>query len=49
MVIVTAGCRRMAASNAKGDDDKWVTIACGNEAEWQTFCQSNGEAGIGNR
>jgi crotonobetainyl-CoA:carnitine CoA-transferase CaiB-like acyl-CoA transferase len=22
----------------KGDDDKWVTIACGSEAEWRALC-----------
>jgi benzylsuccinate CoA-transferase BbsF subunit len=28
---------------AKGDDDKWVTIACGNETEWQALCKAMGE------
>jgi benzylsuccinate CoA-transferase BbsF subunit len=27
----------------KGDDDKWVTIACGTEAEWQALCQAMGK------
>lgn len=26
----------------KGDDDKWVTIACGSETEWQALCQTMG-------
>jgi benzylsuccinate CoA-transferase BbsF subunit len=26
-----------------GDDDKWVTIACGSEAEWQALCQAMGK------
>ncbi len=25
-----------------GDDDKWVTIACGSEVEWQALCQAMG-------
>jgi benzylsuccinate CoA-transferase BbsF subunit len=28
---------------AKGDDDKWVTIACGNETEWQALCKAMGK------
>jgi crotonobetainyl-CoA:carnitine CoA-transferase CaiB-like acyl-CoA transferase len=24
----------------KGDDDKWVTIVCGTEAEWQVLCKA---------
>jgi benzylsuccinate CoA-transferase BbsF subunit len=28
---------------AKGDDDKWVTIACGNETEWQVLCKVMGK------
>lgn len=26
----------------KGDDDKWVTIVCGTEAEWQALCRAMG-------
>jgi benzylsuccinate CoA-transferase BbsF subunit len=28
---------------SKGDDDKWVTIACGSETEWQALCQTMGK------
>jgi benzylsuccinate CoA-transferase BbsF subunit len=28
---------------SKGDDDKWVTIACGSETEWQALCQAMGK------
>ena len=28
---------------SKGDDDKWVTIACGTEAEWQALCTAMGK------
>jgi crotonobetainyl-CoA:carnitine CoA-transferase CaiB-like acyl-CoA transferase len=27
----------------QGDDDKWVTIACGSDAEWQALCQAMGK------
>ena len=27
----------------QGDDDKWVTIACGTEAEWQSLCRAMGK------
>ena len=27
----------------QGDADKWVTIACGSEAEWQALCQVMGK------
>ncbi len=27
----------------KGNDDKWVTIACGNDAEWHALCQAMGK------
>lgn len=27
---------------SKGDDDKWVTIACGSETEWQALCRAMG-------
>jgi len=27
----------------KGDDDKWVTIVCGGEAEWQALCTAMGK------
>jgi len=27
----------------KGDDDKWVTIVCGSEAEWRALCQAIGK------
>lgn len=27
----------------QGDADKWVTIACGSEAEWQALCQAMGK------
>jgi benzylsuccinate CoA-transferase BbsF subunit len=27
----------------KGDDDKWVTIVCGTEAEWQALCKAMGK------
>lgn len=27
----------------KGDDDKWVTIVCGTEAEWQALCDAMGK------
>jgi len=27
----------------KGDDDKWVTIVCGTDAEWQALCQAIGK------
>lgn len=27
----------------QGDADKWVTIACGSEAEWQALCQVMGQ------
>ena len=27
----------------KGDADTWVTIACGNDAEWQALCQAMGK------
>jgi benzylsuccinate CoA-transferase BbsF subunit len=26
----------------KGDADKWVTITCGNDAEWQALCRAMG-------
>ncbi len=26
----------------KGDEDKWVTIVCGTEAEWQALCRAIG-------
>jgi crotonobetainyl-CoA:carnitine CoA-transferase CaiB-like acyl-CoA transferase len=28
---------------SKGDADKWVTIACGSETEWQALCQAMGK------
>ena len=28
---------------SKGDDDKWVTIVCGSEAEWEALCQAMGK------
>jgi crotonobetainyl-CoA:carnitine CoA-transferase CaiB-like acyl-CoA transferase len=28
----------------KGDDDKWVTIVCGTDAEWQALCNAMGKA-----
>ena len=27
----------------QGDDDKWVTIACATEAEWQSLCKAVGK------
>ena len=27
----------------QGDDDKWVTIVCGTEAEWQALCKAMGK------
>jgi len=27
----------------KGDDDKWVTIVCGTEGEWQALCKAMGK------
>lgn len=27
----------------KGDDDKWVTIVCGSDAEWQALCRAIGQ------
>jgi crotonobetainyl-CoA:carnitine CoA-transferase CaiB-like acyl-CoA transferase len=27
----------------QGDDDKWVTIACGSDAEWQALCRAMGK------
>lgn len=27
---------------SKGDDDKWVTIVCGTEKEWQALCRAMG-------
>jgi benzylsuccinate CoA-transferase BbsF subunit len=27
----------------KGDDDKWVTISCGTETEWQALCKTMGK------
>ena len=27
----------------RGDDDKWVTIVCGTEAEWQALCKAMGK------
>jgi benzylsuccinate CoA-transferase BbsF subunit len=32
------GCFKCA-----GDDDKWATIACATEAEWQSLCQAMGK------
>ena len=31
----------------QGDDDKWVTIACGTDAEWQALCQAIGQPELG--
>lgn len=36
--MVPHGCFK-----SKGDDDKWVTIACGSETEWQALCQAMGK------
>lgn len=30
----------------KGDDDKWVTIVCGTDAEWQALCAAIGQPGL---
>jgi benzylsuccinate CoA-transferase BbsF subunit len=30
----------------KGDDDKWVTIVCGTDAEWQALCTVLGQPGL---
>jgi len=30
----------------KGDDDKWVTIVCGTDAEWQALCTAIGQPGL---
>src|SRR5262249_61080911 len=35
--IAPRGCFK-----CRGDDDKWVTIACGTEAEWQSLCRAMG-------
>lgn len=31
----------------KGDDDKWVTIVCGSDAEWQALCRAIGQPELG--
>lgn len=32
----------------KGDADKWVSISCGNETEWQALCQAMGKPELAN-
>jgi benzylsuccinate CoA-transferase BbsF subunit len=43
--------RWMAPHNcykAKGGDNKWVSIAVGNDAEWQALCRVIGQPGLAN-
>jgi len=32
----------------RGDDDKWVTIVCGTDAEWQALCSALGKPELAN-